>query len=75
MRELVCELGHSVQLFDRSDSRPFCSMMPDIFSAFYLEIEKDCFGVENCKDIFEPFKYLLWPTTYGLITNKIISRS
>ena len=50
-------------------------MMPDIFSAFYLEIEKDCFGVENCKDIFEPFKYQLWPTTYGLITNKIISRS
>lgn len=51
-------------------------MMPDIFFTFYLEIEKDCLGMESCNDIFEQFRYLLWPTTYGLIiTNKIISRS
>lgn len=50
-------------------------MMPDVFFTFYLEIEKDCLGMESCNDIFEQFRYLLWPTTYVLITNKIISRS
>lgn len=50
-------------------------MMSDVFFTFYLEIEKDCLGMESCNDIFKQFRYLLWSTTYVLITNKIISRS
>lgn len=54
MKEFFCEQVWVFSLvFYCLVSWWFCFMMLDIFFIFYLEIEKDCLGMESCNDIFE----------------------